>query len=139
MNNLKILECVDGSRESVKGARLCGKFAKMSGSNLILAHVLEDQVSYEEVPDTDIYRERKKEGEAILTQAMEIVEAEGGSCVTRLLVGSVAGSIVMLAEKEACDIICTGTRGQSGITRMLVGSVANQIIRYAHCPVTVVR
>jgi len=139
MNDFKILVCVDGSDEARKAARLSGKFAKLTRSELVLVHVLDDLVSYEEAPNTPVYRERKKKGEDILKEAMEIVKSEGASCTTRLIVGPVASEIVRLAGKEGFDAICTGTRGKAGITRMLLGSEADKIIRYAHCPVTVIR
>ena len=85
MSALKILVCVDGSEEARKAARLSGRFAKLTLSDLMLVHVLDDLVSYEDVPDTPIYRKRKKEGEDILKEAREIVESEGASCATRLI------------------------------------------------------
>jgi nucleotide-binding universal stress UspA family protein len=139
MTALKVLVCVDGSEEAKKAAQLSGRFAKLTRSDLMLVHVLEDLVSYEEVPNAPLYQERKKEGEEILKEARKIVESEGASCITRLIVGPVASEIVRLAEKEDCDAICAGTRGKTGIKRMLLGSVADRIIRYAHCPVTVIR
>ncbi len=136
---MKVLTCVDGSEESKKAAQMTGRFAKMTWAKLILVHILDDLVSYEKIPDTPIYQERKKEGEAILEEAKKIVEKEEAPCETRLMVGPVASELVLLAEKEDCDIICVGTRGRTGIKRMLLGSVADRVIRYAHCPVTVVR
>jgi nucleotide-binding universal stress UspA family protein len=139
MSEFKILVCVDGSDEALKAARLSANFARLTRSELTLLHVLDDAASHGEVPDNPIYRERKKAGENILAEARKIVESEGVSCATRLIVGPIALEIVRLAEREGYTMIYTGTRGKSGFKRMLVGSVADKIIRYAHCPVTVIR
>ncbi len=138
-DGIKVLTCVDGSDTAKKTARISGIFTKHSNATLILVHVLDDTLSYVEIPDTPVYAERKKEGDAILKEAKEIVENEGATCSTRLLAGPIVSDIIRLAEKEECDVIFTGTLGRSGIMRMVLGSVAERIIRYAHCPVTVIR
>lgn len=138
-DDLKILTCVDGSDTAKKTVRISAAVAKRSGASLILVHVLDDTLSYEKIPDSPVYAERKKEGEAILKEAKEIVESEGATCSTRLLAGPVVSEIIRLAEKEDCAVIFTGTVGRTGIMRMVLGNVAERIIRYAHCPVTVIR
>ena len=139
MKQLKILTCVDGSEESKKAISLSGKFVNITGASLLLVHVLDDLVSYAEVPDTAIYKERKEAGLKLLKESEKLVKAEEAACTTKLVVGPVAPEIVRLAEKENINVICIGTRGKTGLKRMLVGSVADRVIRYAHCPVTVVR
>ena len=101
---LKILTCVDGSEESRKAISLSGKFVNITGASLILVHVLDDLVSYAEVPDTDIYKERKEAGLKLLKESEKLVKAEEAACTTRLIVGPVAPEIVRLAEKENINL-----------------------------------
>lgn len=136
---IKVLCCVDGSEESKKAARLSGRFGRLTGAHITLFHVIDEALTLDEVPATEPYREAKARGEQILQEAKRIVEEEGGSCDTKMVVGPAVLQIVKHAELGDYDVICMGTRGMTGLKRMLLGSTADRVIRYAHCPVTVVR
>jgi nucleotide-binding universal stress UspA family protein len=53
--------------------------------------------------------------------------------------GTIASTIIGIAEKEGFDHIVVGSTGREGIPRFVIGSVAGGLIHKAHCPVTVVR
>ena len=57
----------------------------------------------------------------------------------RLMIGSPAGAIIHLAEKECVDMIVMPTHGRTGVLRLLMGSVAEEVVRKAKCPVLTVK
>jgi nucleotide-binding universal stress UspA family protein len=57
----------------------------------------------------------------------------------RLMIGTPAGAIVHLAEKEGVDMIVMPTHGRTGLVRLLMGSVAEEVVRKAKCPVLTVK
>jgi nucleotide-binding universal stress UspA family protein len=59
---------------------------------------------------------------------------------TRLevLEGSVASTIVELAESLPADLIVMGTHGASGFERLMLGSVTEKVLHRASCPVLTV-
>jgi len=57
----------------------------------------------------------------------------------RLMIGTPAGAIVHMAEKEGVDMIVMPTHGRTGLLRMLMGSVAEEVVRKAKCPVLTVK
>jgi len=136
---LKVLVAVDGSDISDLAVKRAGQYTRMANVDLTLLTVLEDVVSYKKIPDTPIYRERKKEAEKILRKAKKNLKDHGVDCKTKILVGPIAAEIVRLAEEEPFTSIFMGSRGNRGLKRMLLGSVADDVIRHAHCPVTIIR
>lgn len=53
--------------------------------------------------------------------------------------GSVAPSLVDIAEEAGADLIVMGTQGQRGVRGAFVGSVAREVLRTAPCPVLTTR
>ena len=136
---LKVLVAVDGSDISDLAVKRAGQYTRMANVDLTLITVLEDVVSYKKVPDTPIYRKRKKEAEKILRKAKKNLKDHGVDCKTKIAVGPIAAEIIRIAEEEDFTAIFMGSRGNRGLKRMLLGSVADDVIRYAHCPVTIIR
>ena len=58
--------------------------------------------------------------------------------VTSTMTGGPAHVIADTAEKQAADVIVTGTRGHTAIAGVLLGSVAQRLLHLAGCPVMVV-
>ncbi|MBP8980551.1 MAG: universal stress protein [Syntrophobacterales bacterium] len=136
---IKVLVAIDGSPISDLVLQHCARYAKMSGCDLTLLHVIEDIVPLSEVPNTPLRLEREKEGAKILADAERILKDQGLECKTLLVEGPVAQQIVNVAEENGVDYIFMGSRGLRGIKRMLLGSVADSVTRYAHCAVTIIR
>jgi len=53
--------------------------------------------------------------------------------------GHPSETILTYAEREGCDLIVLGGRGQGGFRRLLLGSVCDNVLRHAHCSVLVTR
>ena len=136
---LKVLVAVDGSDVSNLAVKRAGQYTRLANVDLTLLTILENVVSYKKIPNTPIYRERKKEAEKILRKAKKTLKDNGIDCKTKIAVGPIAAEIVRIAEEEGFTSIFVGSRGNRGLKRMLLGSVADDVIRHAHCPVTIIR
>jgi nucleotide-binding universal stress UspA family protein len=137
--SIKVLAAIDGSPMTDLVLDHCAHYAKMSGCDLTLLHVIEDIIPLTGIPDTPLYQERKKEGMEILARAERILKEQGVECKTMLVEGPVAPQIVNVAEDNGIDYIFMGSRGLRGLKRMLLGSVADSVTKYAHCAVTIIR
>jgi len=136
---IKVLVAIDGSPMTDLVLQHCARYAKMSGCDLTLLHVIEDIVPLSGAPATPMRQERRDEGARILDRAEKILKDQGLACKTVLVEGPVAQQIVSIAEEYGIDYIFMGSRGLRGIKRMLLGSVADSVTKYAHCAVTIIR
>ena len=137
---VRALIAVDPSEYSKKAVVQSAKFAKKTGVNLTLLHVIEDNVSYKEIPDTWAHQQKAKKAQALLDELKKEAEKYGAKNVeTKIAVGPIAEEIVRIGEEGNYDYIVVGTRGMSGFKRLLIGSVAEKVVLHAHCPVVVVR
>jgi len=136
---LKVLVAIDGSETSDLAVKKAGEILKRSDADITLLSVLEDIATYKKIPDTPLYKEKKKAALELLEKSKNILKQYPLDCKTKMAIGPVAAEIVRIAEEEGFDSIYMGSRGNRGVKRLLLGSVADEVIRYAHCPVTIVR
>ena len=136
---LKALVAIDGSETSDLAVKKAGEILKTSNADITLLSVLEDVAAYKKIPDTPLYKEKKKDALKLLEKGKNILKQYQLDAKTRISIGPVAAEIVRIAEEEGFASIYMGSRGNRGVKRLLLGSVADEVIRYAHCPVTIVR
>ncbi len=76
-----------------------------------------------------------------LDHAKDVVEKEGISCETHLLVHGLSPGedIVDFAKEIEADEIIVGVQKKSKVGKFLMGSTAQHIILSAHCPVIAVK
>jgi nucleotide-binding universal stress UspA family protein len=138
MNAGKILVPTDFSSLGQTALETATALAKERGAKLLIAHVEEPPLAYGggelyygiEEPD-------RNELKRMLT---EVVPTDPAVAYEhRLMMGSPAGAIVQLAEKEGVDMIVMPTHGRTGVLRLLMGSVAEEVVRKAKCPVLTVK
>jgi nucleotide-binding universal stress UspA family protein len=132
-----ILHPTDFSERSEYAFRLACSLAHDHGSQLLVLHVLE--------PEITVY------GDMVLPQPDEVIRKQvrdkllqikgpnGKVCAHRLEEGLPAEQILRVAKEIGCDMIVMGTHGRRGLSRFLVGSVAEQVTRQAPCPVVIVK
>lgn len=137
---VKALVAVDNSEPSERAVILSGRFAKETGVNLTLLHVIDNPESYKEIPDDWKYKPRVKEAEDMLNRFKRLAEANGAKDVqTMLTIGSVSDEIVKVAEENEFDYIVLGTKGMGALKRFFLGSVADKVVHRSHLPVVVTR
>jgi nucleotide-binding universal stress UspA family protein len=80
--------------------------------------------------------ETHRRGRELLDEAVEQIP-EGVQCVTELLEGPAAESIVRVADARDADAIIVGSRGL-GRVRAVLGSVSHDVLHLSDRPVVVV-
>jgi len=139
----EFLACTDGSEYSEKAVKACARAAMYSGYGMTLLHVIEDVVTYAELPDEPGYKILKEKANQILKRAKQIVESvdKNIDCKLRIAHGRIASEIVRISVEGRYDAIFIGSKGTRGklLTRMLIGTVTDEVIINSHCPVTIVR
>ncbi|RLB12569.1 MAG: hypothetical protein DRG39_01580 [Deltaproteobacteria bacterium] len=137
---VKALVAVDDSEPSERAVILSGRFAKDTGINLTLLHVIDNPKGYKEIPEDWRHKPSVKEAEEMLNRFKRLAEANGAKDVqTMLAIGSISGEIVRIAEENDFDYLVLGTRGMGALKRFFLGSVADKVVHQAHLPVVVTR
>jgi len=145
---LKILVCTDGSEKSQKALEKASLIAEGCNVNEVaIIHVYEATTFHAEVYSKEamerheqLQKERKKEGEKILQNALNFYEDKGIRARTILKEGHPAETIVEVGCNEGFDFIVVGSRGLGGLKKTILGSVSNAVVQQAEkCSVVVVR
>jgi nucleotide-binding universal stress UspA family protein len=158
----KVLLVIDGSANSQRAVEYLAHFPLPVGVELLVSHVLPPLVSpilavqSQAVSATGIemiavlpesmqeepalwQKEEERQGEAILKQAIETLQAAGLKAEPVLLRGDAATEIIEYVKARGIDLIVAGSRGLSQVRGWLLGSVSRKLIHYASCSVLVVK
>jgi len=138
----RILVPIDGSATSAKALALALQIARENDSTLCLLHDLDELALLAGAEGMNVLKLMHDQGNALLRQAAESVQAAGVPVEVRLIEdpGRRLGDVVAeQAGKWKADLIVVGTYGRRGISRMVLGSGAEQILRLAPVPVLTVR
>ena len=140
----KILVATDGSEVSLKAARMAVALAARYGAELLVAHVVDDEVVRE--LGRALPRDEKETRQALSENARKYVTeierlAQQSSVAIRAVVehGTPHEAILKLADREKADLLVMGKTGRRGLRRTLAGSVTRRVIDLAEIPVLVVK
>jgi len=130
----KILVATDGSEVSLKAARMAVALAARYGAELLVAHVVDDEVDEKETRQALSENARK-----YVTEIERL--AQQSSVAIRAVVehGTPHEAILKLADREKADLLVMGKTGRRGLRRALAGSVTRRVIDLAEIPVLVVK
>lgn len=113
--------------------------AKLTGAELILVHVadgyaarLQNQLNLED-------SEEIKEDRQYLEKQKNNLSNEGFKVTAYLTGGEPADKILVIAEKENCDLIAMSTHGHRFWKDLILGSVANDIRHRTNIPILMIR
>jgi nucleotide-binding universal stress UspA family protein len=138
MNAHKILYPTDFSTLGQTALEMATSLARDCGAKLLIVHVEEPPTAY---GGGELYygidQPDREELHRMLSEVVPTDPAVGYE--HRLMIGSPAGAIVHVAEKEGVDMIVMPTHGRTGLLRLLMGSVAEEVVRKAKCPVLTVK
>ncbi|CAJ0793520.1 Universal stress protein [Ralstonia mannitolilytica] len=143
----KILVAVDGSPTSDCAVDEAIRLAQKLGSELVIAHVIDNAYLKYDVGYIDI----RGFMEALIAQGKQIVRdasakaAKAGVPVHSVVVDDPIGTfdIGFAIEQTAQDVgaqaVVLGTHGRRGFRRLFLGSVAESVVRQSTLPVLLVR
>jgi nucleotide-binding universal stress UspA family protein len=138
----KIVVAVEGSPPSLKAAEYALELASLTGSAVIMLHVILLPQYIDEQTKSRLRQELTARGEKVLDQTSNM-KRRGDVIFTRRILEtntSVALTICNFSEREGADLIILGDRTEaSPVARLMLGSVATGVANNASCPVLVVR
>ena len=142
----RLLVGIDDSAASKEAVAFATRLACEYGGQLILCHsvnwvplVTQIAASGALVDSTPIIDDLKREGEALLDQALDAARGRGVVAQSRALEGEPAQRILELAAEAKCSLIVMGTHGRTGLERLFVGSTTEAVLRQSTIPVLTVR
>lgn len=139
----KILLPVDGSAGSSRAAHhVAHMAAMMPGCEVHLLNVQppgDDWMVRRMIKADELAALEADWGEAALAPARNLLQQAGISCLSHILQGEVAATVVRLAKELGCDQIMMGTQGRSALGDLLLGSVAVKVLHLSSVPVTLVK
>jgi nucleotide-binding universal stress UspA family protein len=138
---MKTIICpTDFSACAQNAAMYAAQLAKEFNSRLILLHVYEIPLIYDEVPlvrdaevDQSIQNRAKKNIDELKDKM--VCDCKHLRVETLVMEGNPLDKIIYLADRESADLIIMGATGKSKTKRMLGGSTTSGVIDKANCPV----
>jgi universal stress protein A len=132
----KIICPVDFSELSRKSLQYANEFARLSGGEVFLVGVIENDptINYSHGLETE-----RAEAETKLKLLIDEEQMAGIVADYVIYEGFAEECILDYAKRQEADIIIMGSHGRRGLKRMILGSVAEHVIRRAPCPVLVVK
>jgi nucleotide-binding universal stress UspA family protein len=133
----KMLLATDGSEDARRATEAAADLAGKSGSELHVVHVWHDVPGF---AHAFVKRELRRQGQEILDEQVQKIEASGGT-VTRahLRGGRTSDEVIKLSEELGVGLLVVGSRGLGTVRRILIGSHSEEIVHHARVPVLVVR
>lgn len=140
----KILVALDGSDCSKRALGAAVTQAKLAGSDLVLAYVIEWSPYSFHTPEELEERHQRRESEiqrandSVLTPEIAALEAQGLKVETVVHHGKIAETLLALTDQHGASQIYIGRRGESRMHTMIFGSVSAALVQTSPVPVTVV-
>ncbi len=140
----KILCPTDFSAPSCEAASAASEMARTFSAALVLVHVVEPlpaaaaAASGYPIDVEALEKSLVEHAQARLHDFARRHIAKGITTTVRAVRGSVAPTILEVAEEEAVDLIVIATHGETGLRHVLLGSIAERVVRSAICPVLTV-
>lgn len=150
---MKILVCVDGSKQSMKAVEEAVKIAGGCNVNEVaIIHVCQSKLDWSDIPyegsvsREDMERFRKsleqcnyENNEKVMSEAKEILEKNNIKVNAIFKEGQPAQAIADVANEEGYDMIVIGSRGLGGLKKLYLGSVSSAVLHEAKTNVLVVK
>lgn len=144
----RILVPLDGSERAERALPVAARIAQATGGSLILLRVTGIPAEYRPylygsyVAQTPVFIQEALDAEktratAYLTIAAQSEVLTGIPTETRVEQGSVATTIIEVAQEQKIGLIVMCSHGDTGLKRWVLGSVAQKIARHSPVPVLV--
>lgn len=135
-----ILLAYDGSPQSRQAAQVAAEMARQQAQPSLWLVTVVDPVPAElgEPNFSQLIEERKLSALQLISEAKQEIGA-GVETKQEILFGSVAETVINVAETRQCDLIVMGSRGLGPLRALLLGSQTQKVVNMAQCPVLVVK
>ncbi len=135
----RILLATDLSANSAFAAKWASNYAKLSGAQVVLAHIIEVSIpnwlrdAYTALEDDD---QRQK----LETRIHEWYHTHTGerAAEVKLAGGSIDSQLNTMVEGDDISLLVLARSGKSGLSKLLAGSTAQMMVANPPCPVVVV-
>lgn len=142
----RIVVATDGSEGAGRALDYAASLAEKVGCELVIVNVIggyglpnEVFVRFTEGQHAWLNELLASISAETLTKARDRARGLGaGTIILELRAGSVAETIVEVAQEKKADAIIAGKRGAGGFERFLLGSVSQKLVSLAPVPVIVV-
>ena len=149
----KILLPLDGSAMAERSIPHAIEFARIFNSKILILHVLESEISAEQIVHTEplnwqLHKAKTELYLHIIANQMRVsldlpelddeLDCESRVTVT-VLEGKVAEDIVDFAQKENVDLLVISSHGSSGLSRWNLNSVTTKVVNLIYKPVLIIR
>ncbi|MBT5201236.1 MAG: universal stress protein [Thaumarchaeota archaeon] len=143
MNNKKIMVCLDGSKNSLRGLDKAISFAKQSDAIIIGVHSDTSFSAFSAVRAPILPEKKwKKESKALMNIAKKKVEKNSIE-FERVVIGGHSSGIDLTTfannPKNKIDQIVIGSRGMGFPKELFFGSTSNFVLHKAKAPVTIIK
>jgi len=139
----KILVPLDGSKVAEGVLPHAKLLAYSEGAELILLTVAANPAMDFVFSDPGLAQtavhEQEERSKGYITEIEEGLKKEGFKTSTLLRIGSVAETILGVAEELEVDVIAMSTHGRTGPARWLLGSIAERVVHNSKIPVLLIR
>lgn len=140
----KILVATDGSEVSLKAARVAVATAAQKGAELVVVHIVDDEVVKELARalakgEEDARSAMCDSGQKYVAEIEKLAQHNSVACTGIVEHGTPHEAILSLAKREKADLVVMGKTGRRGLRRALAGSVTRRVIDLAEIPVLVVK
>jgi nucleotide-binding universal stress UspA family protein len=142
----KILVPLDGSKRAESILPHVADLAHLANSEIIFLQVIEHQYiftdphGYNYIGVEEISNEAQmKQAEAYLARLEGEFRQKNITSKTVVEVGSVAHTIIRIAEREEADLIAMASHGRTGLAHVFYGSVAASVLHLVDRPLLLVR
>jgi len=139
----KILVPLDGSKVAEGALPHAKALAYSEGAELILLTVGANPAMDFAFSDPGLAQsavlEQEERSQKYIAEIERELQAAGFKTSTVLRVGSVAETILGVAEELGVDCIAMSTHGRTGPARWLLGSIAERVVHNSKMPVLLIR
>ena len=140
-----LLVPLDGAPRAERALAVAARLARANNGRVTLVRVVPESIDYSAfmLPSPAYFQGMTHTGLSqathYLDQVAQFPVLEGIPVEKQVLFGSVADTILWVAESTDIDLIVTCSHGYTGLTRWALGSVAEKIAHHAHIPVLILR
>lgn len=140
----KILVALDGSDGSNRAVDFATEYAKASGSDIVLAYIIEWSPYSFHTPEELERRHQRRESEierakdSIVRTVARALKDTGINVQSEVRHGNIADTLTELAQEYDVSQVFVGKRGESRARSVLFGSVTMTLIQESPVAVTVV-